>query len=482
MNRRMIAYLVGTILLVESVLMIPSLLIGVFCHEPAGRSFIVPMLILVLTGIGLTVTRPRNTRIYARDAYMVVSLGWVFMSLAGAMPFYLSKTFPTIWDCIFEIVSGFTTTGASILAEPEKLPRCILFWRSFSHWIGGMGVLVFVLAVAPMSGERSMHLMRAEAPGPVVGKLVPRMRKTAQILYLLYTGMTVTLVLLLLAGGLPVFDAFCYAFATAGTGGFGITSAGLSVYHSAYVEMVVSVFMLLFGMNFNLFYLLIIGRVREALRSEELHAYLLIFAGSVLVFTFNILHLCSNFAEALRLSIFQASSIMTSTGFATADFANEWPQMCQHLLLFLMLIGACAGSTGGGLKVSRMLLLVKSGMQEIRRLIHPRLATVVHMDGASMDRDALHETRTYIFLYVAILALSTLFLSVDGLDFTTNFSAAVSCVNNIGPGLGLVGPAGNYSIYSPFSKMLLSLCMLVGRLEIYPIIILFSPGVWKRNT
>lgn len=480
MNRRMVAYILGWMLIVEAILMVPSLVVGAIYHEPAHIYFVIPMLLLIVIGGLFVIQRPHNTAIFARDGCFIVAASWAALSIFGALPFYMSGYFETIWDCIFEITSGFTTTGASILKQVEVLPNCLLFWRSFSHWIGGMGVLVFVLAIAPLADDRSMHLLRAEVPGPVVGKLVPRMRETAKILYGVYSVLTVILVLLLWQGGMPFFDSLCHAFGAAGTGGFSIKNAGIAFYDSAYIEVVIGIFMLLFGVNFNLYYFLLIGHVKDALKSEELRWYGIIVAFSTLVIALNVLTLYQNFQVSLRHAFFQVSSIMTTTGYATADFAQHWPQFSQHLLVLLMIIGACAGSTGGGLKVSRLILLMKSFLQEIRHIISPRAVRVVRLDNQVIDNETLNSTRVYFISYMLIICLSTLLLSLDGFDFTTNLAAEIACFNNIGPGLGLVGPMGNYSAYSSFSKVLLSLNMLLGRLEIYPILIVFSRAAWKR--
>ncbi len=480
MNRRMIAYILGWILIAEAIMMAPSLLVGLIYREPSYRYFVLPMLLLLALGGIFVVRRPQNTAIFARDGCFIVAASWTALSLFGALPFYLSGYFASIWDCIFEITSGFTTTGASVLKAVEALPNCLLFWRSFSHWIGGMGVLVFVLAIAPLADERSLHLLRAEVPGPVVGKLVPRMRETAKILYGVYSVMTVILILLLCAGGMPLFDSVCHAFGAAGTGGFAIKNAGIAFYDSAYIEIVLAVFMLLFGVNFNLYYFLLIGQLRETLKSEELRWYAVIVAFSTLVIALNIFSLYGEVGLSLQHAFFQVSSIITTTGYATADFAQHWPQFSQMLLVLLMIVGACAGSTGGGLKISRLILLVKSFFQEIRHIISPRAVRVVRLDGHAVSGETLDSTRVYFVGYMFILFISTLLLSLDGFDFTTNLTAEIACFNNIGPGLGLVGPMGNFSAYSPFSKMLLSVNMLLGRLEIYPILIVFSRAAWRR--
>ena len=488
MNRKMIAYLLGRVLIAEFFLMIPSVIVGIIYGESATLSFILPMLLLAACGLIFGLKKPSDTTLYVREGFFVVAASWIFMSLIGALPFYISSfdffggasQFSSPIDCIFEMISGFTTTGATICTSPESLPKCLLFWRSFSHWVGGMGVLVFVLAIMPMSD--SMHLMKAEVPGPVVGKLVPKMRQTARILYTFYAALTVLLAILLIAGKMPVFDALCNAFGTAGTGGFSVRDAGISYYNSAYVEIVLSIFMLIFGINFNLFYFILIKKAKEAFKSEELRTYLMIVLTATLVIAANVYHSYSSVGESLRYSFFQVTSIISTSGYGTADFANLWPTLSQTILVMLIIFGGCAGSTAGGLKISRVMLLLKTFAQEMKRLLHPRSVTTVRLEGSPVDNAIVRSTLVYFVMYVFIIAVSTLLLSIDTFgDFTTNFTAALTCVNNVGPGLGKIGPMDNLSGFSPFSKVVLSLDMLLGRLEIFPIIVFFSPGSWKKN-
>ncbi len=482
MNRKMVAYILGRVLLVEALLMLPSVVCGLLYRERELAAFFPPIAVSSLLGAVLLRRKPENTTIYAREGFFIVAAAWILLSVIGAVPLYLCGQDLSVWDCFFEIVSGFTTTGATVLSDVEALPRCILFWRSFTHWVGGMGVLVFVLAVVPLADNRSLHLMRAEVPGPAVGKLVPRMRETAKILYGVYSLMTVVLIVLLLAGGMPLFDSFCHAFGAAGTGGFSVKNAGITYYDSAYIDVVLAVFMLLFGVNFNLYYLLMLGRARAALKDEELRGYGLIVLVAVVLIAANTFSLYRDCGLSLRHALFQVSSILTTTGYATVDFAGVWPQFSQHILVLLMIIGACAGSTGGGLKVSRLVILVKTFSSEIRRLIHPRIVTVIRMDGKAVSSETIQGVRVYFTIYMLIIFASTLLLSLDGADFTTNITAELACFNNIGPGIGRVGPLGNYEFYSPFSKLLLSLNMLLGRLEIYPLLVLFSPSIWRKTT
>ena len=482
MNRKMISYVLGRVFLAEFFLMIPPVIVGLIYKESEALSFALPMAILIVAGLIFGMKKPQNTVIYVRDGFFIVAAAWIFMALVGAVPFYLCGHFESVWDCIFEMVSGFTTTGATVLKDPGALPKCILFWRSFSHWVGGMGVLVFVLAIMPMSD--SMHIMRAEVPGPVVGKLVPKIRKTAIILYAVYAVMTLILIVLLCVGDMPLYDSICHAFGAAGTGGFSVRTEGIAYYNSAYIDIVISIFMLLFGINFNLFYLILIKKAKEAFKSEELRWYIIIVALATLAIAVNILDQLDqyeNISTALRYAFFQVSSIITTTGYGTADFAL-WPAFSQSILVMLMMIGACAGSTGGGLKVSRVILLFKTFAQEMKHLLHPRAVTTVRLENAAVDNSIVRNTLVYFSLYVFITIISTLIISLDGkFDFTTNITAEIACFNNIGPGLGAVGPMGNFSDYSPLSKIVLTFNMLLGRLEIFPIIVFFSPGSWKKN-
>lgn len=483
MNRAMIFFIIGRISFINALLMIPSVLVGLVYWEKETLYFLPSIILLLGVWLLLGIKKPKNTAFYGRDGFVIVAIAWLILSISGAIPLAFSDQFKTPVDALFEIVSGFTTTGASVLARPELLPKCLLFWRSFSHWVGGMGVLVFVMAIMPLSDDRSMHLMRAEVPGPVVGKLVPRMKKTAVILYQVYTVMTLLLFVILLICRMPIFDAFCHAFATAGTGGFSISSSGFAAYgaYAPAIEIVIGIFMLLFGINFNLYYLILIKRVKDVLRSEELRTYLIIVAVAVTAIFLNTLQCFPTAWESLRHAFFQTAAIITTTGFASTDF-TVYPMFSQSILLLLMVFGGCAGSTAGGLKLSRVILLCKSFGQEIKRMLHPRAVTTVRLEGKPVERTLLHATFVYFVVYVMIIAISTLLLSLDGFDLTTNFSGVLSCFNNIGPGLGeLIGPSGNFSVFSIPAKLLLSFNMLLGRLEIFPMLILFSPSLFKKN-
>ena len=482
MNYRIITRIIGRILCVVAVFMIPALLISLFQGErDAALALLATIAACAVIGVLLALVKPTRPGFFAREGFVTVGLAWIVVSLFGALPFFLSGEIPNFMDAVFETVSGFTTTGASILRDVEKMSNGLLYWRSFTHWLGGMGVLVFVLAIGPItSGESgsALYLLRAESPGPQVSKLVPRMRSTAMILYAIYIAMTVVETVLLLLGGMPLFDAVTTAFGTAGTGGFGIKATSLAGY-SSYCQTVTGVFMLLFGVNFSIYYLILIRQFRRVLHNEELRAYVLIIAAAILVIALDILHSYQSFARALHESFFQVASIITTTGFATADF-NAWPELSRTVLVLLMIVGACAGSTGGGMKVSRFLLLCKSAKRSLAQTLRPNSVRLIHMDGELVDDETVSGARSYLVLYCLIAALSMLVVSLDNFSFDTSFTAVMACLNNIGPGLGAVGPAGNYADLSLLSKLVLAFNMLLGRLELYPIIILFSPSAWKK--
>lgn len=474
----MICRVLGLILACEAALLILPTVAGL-CYGESVTHFLITMALSGALGFLLTRVKPYSDVIYAKDGFVVVSLGWVLMSMIGALPFVLSGDIPNYIDALFETVSGFTTTGASILEDVEGLSRGCMFWRSFTHWIGGMGVLVFIMAVLPMSGEHSMHIMRAEVPGPTVGKLVPRVRQTAKLLYLIYIAMTLLEMLLLLLGGMSFYDALLHAFATAGTGGFSTRGASIAAFDSLYLEMVIAVFMVLFGVNFNLYFLLLIGRWKDALKSEELHWYLGIIAASVMAITLGISKMYGGIATGLRHAFFYVASITSSTGFGTVDFVT-WPEYCKWIIVMLMFCGACAGSTGGGIKTSRIIILFKNVACEIRQMIHPRAVTRVQLDGKRVDAAGLKAVSTFFTSFMLLLITGSFLVSLDGYDMATNFSAVLSSLSNIGPGMSLIGPTGNYNIFSYGSKLVLTVMMLIGRLEIFPILILFSPSTWKK--
>ena len=476
----MILNTVGLMLKVEAALLLLPAIAALIYGESCLWSILISAAISLAAGFALTLlSRPKTQVIYAREGFITVALAWVAVSAVGALPFWISREIPSYIDAFFETVSGFTTTGASILANVEVMSRGLLFWRSFTHWVGGMGVLVFVMALVPSVTDRSIHIMRAEMPGPVVGKLMPRARDTASILYKIYVGMTLAQIVLMWIGGMPLYESIVHAFGTAGTGGFGVKADSIAGY-SPYLQWVITVFMLLFGINFNLYYLLLIRRFRAAAQSSECWYYLGIVGVSIALITANILPMYENFQEALRLSAFQVASIVTTTGYATADF-NLWPQFSKAILLLLMIVGACAGSTGGGLKVSRAVMLFKTVGREIRHLLHPRSVNSVRFEGKQVDGATLKGVSSYFALYIICILAICLILSLEPFDLETNLSATLACFNNIGPGLAAVGPASNYAAYSPLSKLVLSLAMLLGRLEIYPLLLTLIPTTWIRK-
>ena len=467
----------------EAALLLIPLGITLIYGESAIWAFIIPAAALAVCGFALGFRAPRNSEIYARDGLVTVAVSWVVLSIFGALPLVVSGAIPNFVDALFETVSGFTTTGASILREIESLEHGVLFWRSFTHWIGGMGVLVFVLAILPASGGRNMHIMRAEVPGPEVGKLVSKLGKTAKILYGIYLALTLTEVLLLFCGGMPLYDSFVHSFGTAGTGGFSIKNASIGAYGSVYYEMVISVFMILFGVNFNLYYFLLLRNFRDVFRSEELRLYLGIITVSTVTVALNIMKMYHGFGNGLRYAFFQVSSIMTTTGFSSTDF-NQWPNLSKAILVMLMIVGASAGSTGGGLKISRLLILFKSAIWEIKRFVHPHAVVTLRMDKKKVDDKVVRGTYIYFVFYMLVTIVSILLVSIDPAsnDLVTSSTAVIACFNNIGPGLGdIVGPTGNYAALSIPTKLLLTLDMLLGRLEIFPIIMLFAPSMWKMN-
>lgn len=484
MNVKSISRTVGLILLITGIFQVFPLLIAVIDHEPKNILAYIESLCLILLvgGALLLFSRGGNRMFSAQEGFAATGLSWIFMSAFGALPFFLSGQIPSYVDAFFEMVSGFTTTGASILTDVEALSRCNLFWRSFSHWLGGMGVLVFLLAVVPgarKNGGTGIYLMRAESPGPSVDKLTPHLRQTAMILYGIYILLTALCIVCLLLGGMPVFDSFCIAFGTAGTGGFAIKNSSMGGY-SYFLQTVVTVFMFLFGVNFSLYYMLLLRKFKAVFKNEELRLYFGIAAGSIVLIAINISRMYNTVYEAVHHAAFQVVSIMTTTGYGTVDF-EQWPAFSKAILLSLMFIGASAGSTGGGLKVSRVLLLMKSIRRTIRKALHPRRVQPVYMDGRAVSEEVCDNVNAYLAIYCVILVLSFAIISVDGFSIGTNFSAVASCFNNIGPGFELVGATQNFSIYSDLSKIILSLDMLLGRLEIFPLLLLLSPDTWSRR-
>ena len=477
----MIAYVLGRIGLIEAALLAVPLAVALLYGETALlTAWLAPIAVLILLGLAVGLRTPKDTTIYAREGLVVVAAAWVLLSVFGAVPFVLSGDIPSCVDAFFETVSGFTTTGSSILTDVEALHRSTAFWRSFTHWVGGMGVLVFAMAVLPMGDGRAMHLMRAEVPGPTVDKISSKLRDTAKILYGIYFVMTVAETILLLAGGMPLYDALINAFGSAGTGGFSHLGASIGQYNNLYYEMVIGVFILLFGINFNIYYLLLLRHVKDAFRSEELRVYLGIVAASVVAIALNISKMYGGFVHALRYSFFQVASIITTTGFGTADF-DQWPTFSRTVLVMLMFCGACAGSTGGGFKVSRLIILLKSSFRDIQRMLHPHAITTVRFEGKPLDDKTVRGTSIYLTFYMMVFTASVLLLSLDHFDLVTTFTAVTACFNNIGPGLSVVGPMGNFSQFSDPAKLLLSFDMLAGRLELYPMLVLFAPTLWFKR-
>lgn len=483
MNMKSVSYILGWILNVEAALMGLPLVTALLYGETQGIAFAVTMALCALVGFLLTHKRAASPHFYAREGFVATALSWIVMSVFGCLPFYLSDEIPRFVDALFETVSGFTTTGASILSDVEHMSHCCMLWRCFTHWIGGMGVLVFLLAIIPLSkgnGE-TFHLLRAESPGPSVGKLTPTMRHTARLLYAIYVALTVIMIGFLLAGGMPLFDSIVHAFATAGTGGFSIKNASIAAYDSHYLQTVIAVFMVLFGVNFNVFYLILCKRASQALRSEELRVYLGILFGATVIIALNILPQFSSLGDAFHHSFFQVASIMTTTGFSTVDF-NLWPELSRMILVALIIIGACAGSTGGGIKVARAIILWKSLKSEMQRMLRPRTVKVVCMDGKQLDDHVIRGVFAYMTAFIAVCLLSILCISIENYDMETTVTAVLTCIGNVGPGLSVVGPTGNFSHFSTLSKLVLSANMLIGRLEIFPFILLFAPTTWKSRT
>ncbi len=480
MNYRMVFHIIGRVVVLESALLLLPLLVSICYNEACVWSFVWTIAAALVLGAALTlISRPKNRGVFAREGFAIVALSWLLLSFVGALPFYLSGVTAHYVDALFETVSGFTTTGASIIPNVELLPRGILFWRSFTHWVGGMGVLVLVMVIVSRSPDRSMNILKAEMPGPVVGKLLPRAKDTSRILYLIYFGMTVLEIILLLLGGMPLYDSVVHAFGTAGTGGFGIKADSIASY-SPYLQWVITAFMLLFGVNFNLYFLLLLRRWREVFRSAELRTYGAVIVSSIAIITCNIYHMCSSLGESLRLASFQVASIATTTGYATTDF-NLWPGLSKAILFLLMLMGACAGSTAGGLKVSRVVILWQLMRQEVRHIVHPRAVSAVRYEGKALDREALRNTAVYFALYFACMISTFLLISWEPFGFETNFTAAATCFNNVGPGFDMVGPTGNFAAFSPFSKLVLAFAMLLGRLEIFPMLLVLSPVTWRNK-
>ncbi len=478
MNRLIIVYILGNVLKITGVLLLLPIVTGIIYHEATTMFFVYVALGCIAGGLLLTLKKPKNQVFYLKEGCVATALSWIVISIVGALPFCISGQIPSFTDAMFETVSGFTTTGASILTDVESLDKCMLMWRSFTHWIGGMGVLVFLLAVIPLNGGSHMNLMKAESPGPSVGKLVPKVKYTARILYAIYIAITIIELVLLLIARMPVFDALCTSFGTAGTGGFGIKNDSIAGYSPA-IQWIVTIFMILFGVNFNAYYYILFRHIRKALSMEEVRCYFAIILTSIAIIFFNILDTSANALTALRDASFQVGSIITTTGFSTVDF-NQWSDVCKVVLVLLMFIGACAGSTGGGIKVSRFVVLMKTLVKELNSYIHPKSVKKIKIDDKPVEHEVVRAVNVYFITFVIIFSASVLLVSFEDTDLVTTFTAVAATINNIGPGLGLVGPAANFSIFNPFTKYVLIFDMLAGRLELFPLLILFHPTIWKE--
>ncbi len=479
MNYSAIIYILGWIFNIEALTMLMPCLVALIKHEGEGIGFLIVMLVSAVVGLLITIRKPKNMRFYVKEGFVTVALSWILMSVVGCLPFVINGDIPKFTDALFETVSGFTTTGASILSDIESLSRCSLFWRSFTHWIGGMGVLVFILAVIPMAGGTRMNLMKAESPGPSVGKLVPKVKQTAMILYIIYIVLTVLEILFLLAGHMPLFEAVTTAFGTAGTGGFAIRNDSLMSV-SPYLQWVVTVFMILFGVNFNVYFLLIMFKFGAAFKHEELRTYFGIILASTVIIFINLSHVFTNWTDRLRHTVFQIGSMMTTTGFSSCDF-DLWPETSKTVLLMLMVIGACAGSTGGGVKVSRVIIGIKSVFKELTSYLHPRSVKKVKMDGKLIEHEVIRATNVYFVTYIMIFFVSVLLVSIEDKSMVTNFTSVVATLNNVGPGFDGVGPTMNYGGFTALSKYVLIFDMLAGRLELFPILMLLCPPIWKKK-
>ncbi len=480
MNKRLIIYILGWVLIVEGAAMQIATVTSLVYGEHEGLYFFGTGAVCALLGIlALKVKKPKKMVLYQKAGFSATALSWIVMSVAGCMPFWLSGEIPSFINAFFETVSGFTTTGSTVLADVESLSHCMLMWRSFLHWLGGMGVIVFLLAIIPKLGGQSMFLMKAESPGPIVGKAVPHMRTYAMLLYGIYFGLTALEVVLLLFGGMGIFDALNTSFATAGTGGFGIYNNSIAAYDSYYLQTVIAVFMILFGINFSFYILLLARKFKQAVHMEELWVYLGIIVVSVVLITINISSLYPSVYDAFHQSFFYVSSIITTTGFGITD-VNLWPEFSKAVIVIITFIGAMAGSTGGGFKVARIIMLFKEARKEFALLIHPHNVKTVKMDGKTVEHSVLRATSVFMVVYLGIYALSYLLLSLDNFDFITSFTAVAANINNTGPGLGAVGPVGNYADFSILSKIVLIFDMLAGRLELFPLLLLFSPSAWKK--
>lgn len=478
MNKRLILNTIARLLQVEAAFLVIPLIFSLIYKENISYSYLIPILILIVISIPLSLIKTKESKFYAKNGIATVGIAWIVLSIFGSIPFILSGAIPNFFDAFFETASGFTTTGASIINDVESIQNSILLWRSITIWIGGMGVLVFVIAIIPKTNSRSIYLLKAESTGPKVGKLTSKISFSARILYLIYIGLTSILFILLLFK-LPFFESLNYALSTAGTGGFALHNNSIAFYNNAYVEILITIFMIIFGINFNIYYLILIGNIKQALKSEELRVYLAILFSATILIAINTLNIFNNFSTALRYSAFQSASIMSTTGFSTIDF-NTFPEFSKWILVILMFIGSSAGSTSGGMKVSRIIIYFKTVLKEIKYSIHPNQISIITFENKPIDESMSKGVFSYLAAYLIIIILGTLLISLDGKDLITNFTATLASISNIGPGLSAVGPVGNYSIFSNFSKFVLSFIMIIGRLELFPILILFSPKLYKK--
>ncbi|WP_294405757.1 TrkH family potassium uptake protein [uncultured Clostridium sp.] len=481
MNYRAILSILGNVVKYMSALLLIPLLISMYYGDGDAMSFLLTIIIGAPIGYMLSRIKSEKKAIYAKEGFLIVGFAWIIISAIGALPFVFSGAIPNFVDAFFETVSGFTTTGATILTAIEGLPKGILFWRSFTHWIGGMGFLIFMLALIPSMGNNSIHLLKAESPGPSPGKIVPKIKETAKILYLIYFALTVIEGILLMFAGMNLYDAVIHAMGTAGTGGFSNMNASVAAFNSPAIEWIIAIFMLIFGINFALYFQIIKGNFKGFFKNEELRYYLLIILAAFIFITINILNLNNgDLTLSIRQSAFQVSSIVTSTGFATVDF-NFWPTFSKIIIIMLMFVGAMAGSTGGGIKTVRVVIMLKAIKREINKIVHPKRVNSVRIDGKTVDEDIIHGVFLFIGSYIIISLIAIFIISFDNFDVLTTVTSVITTMSNIGPGLEMVGPAGNFSAFSPLSKIILSFCMLAGRLEIYPMLIMFSPSIWRKN-
>lgn len=480
MNKRMTSYILGRMLGVEALVLLLPAFVSVIYGESGWKAFLLTSIVLLAVFWVFGRKKPEDSKIYGKDGFIIIACAWILWSIFGAMPFWISREIPSYIDALFETVSGFTTTGSTILTNIEGLSYGLQFWRCLTHWIGGMGVLVFVMVIVSLEDKNSMHLMRAEVPGPETDKLVPKARDSAKILYAMYFVLTFLQVILLKLGGMNWYDSIIHSFSTAGTGGFGNRNNSIAYYDSAYIDGVITVFMILFGINFNMYYFILLKEFKLVFKNEEVRTYLGIIAAATIAITIHITHMYGSSLKAFRYAVFQVASVITTTGFMTADY-NLWTEFAKCILLGIMMIGACAGSTGGGMKVSRILIMAKSVGREIKRLLHPKSVNVVKVNGKKVGEDTLQGVYMYFVAYMAIFAVSVLLISLNNFDFATSFSGVLTTINNVGPGISGVGPIENFSAFSNFSKIVFSLDMLIGRLEIFPFLVLFSPDLWRRK-